>query len=53
LFVEWYKHRGLWRYFNKFESSRRGLLTRCAVLGMIWGRLPFAALRAWLRSGRD
>ena len=52
LFVEWFKHRGLWRYFNKFEASRRGLLTRCAVLGMIWVRLPFAALRAWLRSGR-
>lgn len=49
LFVEWHKHRGLWRYFRKFEASQRGLLTRCAVFAMIWGRYPFAALRALLR----
>lgn len=49
LFVEWHKHRGLWRYFRKFEASQRGLFTRCAVFAMIWGRYPFAALRALLR----
>jgi GT2 family glycosyltransferase len=47
LFVEWHKHRGLWRYFRKFEAPRHGWFTRCAVFGMIWGRFPFAALRAW------
>ena len=46
LFVEWHKHRGLWRYFRKFEAPRRGWFTRCAVFAMIWGRFPFAALRA-------
>ncbi len=25
LFVEWHKHRGLWRYFRKFEAPRRNL----------------------------
>lgn len=50
LFVEWHKHRGLWRYFNKFEAPRRGLLTRGAVFLAIWARFPIAALRAVARS---
>ncbi len=49
LFVEWHKHRGLWRYFRKFEASRCGRITRAAVFSMIWGRFPLAALRAALR----
>ena len=49
LFVEWHKHRGLWRYFRKFEAARRGRITRVAVFAMIWGRFPLAALRAALR----
>ena len=52
LFVEWHKHRGLWRYFRKFEAARRGWFTRCAVFAMIWGRFPFAALRAWSAAQR-
>jgi N-acetylglucosaminyl-diphospho-decaprenol L-rhamnosyltransferase len=52
LFVEWHKHRGLWRYFRKFEALRRGGFTRCAVFAMIWGRFPFAALRAWSTAQR-
>jgi N-acetylglucosaminyl-diphospho-decaprenol L-rhamnosyltransferase len=36
LFVEWHKHRGLWRYFSKFEAPRRGLATRAAVFSAIW-----------------
>ncbi|SOO02103.1 glycosyltransferase family 2 protein [Xanthomonas citri] len=35
-FVEWHKHRGLWRYFRKFEADRRGLLTRLGVWLAIW-----------------
>jgi hypothetical protein len=49
LFVEWHKHRGLWRLFRKFEAPRRSVPTRVAVFAMIWGRFPFAALRAWWR----
>ena len=50
LFVEWHKHRGLWRYFRKFEAPQRTLLQRLAVFGMIWARFPFATLRAAMRS---
>ncbi|MEA9770276.1 glycosyltransferase family 2 protein [Xanthomonas campestris] len=35
-FVEWHKHRGLWRYFCKFESAQRGLLVRLGVWAAIW-----------------
>jgi len=50
LFVEWHKHRGLWRYFGKFEAERRSVPVRCAVFAAIWGRFPFAALQALLRK---
>ncbi|RDZ27566.1 glycosyltransferase family 2 protein [Lysobacter silvisoli] len=49
LFVEWHKHRGLWRYFRKFEYGRRGVWTRMGVFAAIWLRFPVAAVRAWLR----
>jgi N-acetylglucosaminyl-diphospho-decaprenol L-rhamnosyltransferase len=50
LFVEWHKHRGLWRWFGKFEARERSPATRAAVFALIWGRFPFAALRALLRG---
>ena len=50
LFVEWHKHRGLWRYFRKFEAPQRGAAVRAGVFAAIWLRLPFAVLRAWLRG---
>lgn len=50
VFVEWHKHRGLWRYFVKFEAAQRGALTRAGVFAAIWLRFPFAVLRALLRS---
>lgn len=46
VFVEWHKHRGLWRYFRKFEAPRRSLAMQAAVFAMVWLRFPFAALRA-------
>ena len=49
LFVEWHKHRGLWRYFSRFEAHRRGWPLRAAVWAAIWLRFPFAAARAWWR----
>jgi GT2 family glycosyltransferase len=49
LFVEWHKHRGLWRYFRRFEAPRRNPLVRLCVAAMIWGRFPFAAIRAMTR----
>lgn len=50
LFVEWHKHRGLARYFRRFEAPRRALPVRLAVLAMIWTRFPFATLAAWRRE---
>ncbi|QNP41378.1 glycosyltransferase family 2 protein [Lysobacter solisilvae (ex Woo and Kim 2020)] len=45
LFVEWHKHRGLWRYYRKFDASRQRTSTRVAVFTMIWVRFPFALAR--------
>lgn len=49
-FVEWHKHRGLMRYFDRYEAPRRGWPTRWAVRAMIWLRFPLAVLRARLRA---
>ena len=49
VFVEWHKHRGLARYFRRFEAPRRGALVRLCVYAMIWTRFPLAALRAAVR----
>lgn len=51
LFVEWHKHRGLWRYFSRFEAPRRGPVARMSVWCAIWARFPLAVLRA-VRNGR-
>lgn len=52
VFVEWHKHRGLWRWFRKFEWPLRGGFTRVAVFALIWARFPLAAVRSILRAGR-
>ena len=44
VFVEWHKHRGLWRYFRKFDAARHGVFTRFAVFAMIWARFPIAVI---------
>jgi len=49
-FVEWHKHRGLLRYFRKFEAPTRGPLLRLLVTAAIWTRFPFALIRALLRG---
>ncbi len=48
LFVEWHKHRGLWRYFQKFEAHRRSPSVQAAVFAAIWARFPIAAIRQLL-----
>ena len=50
LFVEWHKHRGLARYFRKFEALHRGAVVRLCVYAMIWARFPLAVLRAIRRA---
>ncbi|MBT2768199.1 glycosyltransferase family 2 protein [Stenotrophomonas sp. ISL-67] len=48
-FVEWHKHRGLWRYFRRFEAPRRNLLVQAAVWGAIWAHAA-AQIPRLLRS---
>ena len=50
LFVEWHKHRGLWRYYRKFDAARQRMSTRVAVFAMIWMRFPFALARKLLAA---
>ena len=52
LFVEWHKHRGLWRYFSKFEADTRGPLVRAAVYASIWVRFGFVMLKVLGRRGQ-
>ena len=35
-FVEWHKHRGLWRYFRKFEAAARPFPVQVLVWLAIW-----------------
>ena len=49
VFVEWHKHRGLWRYFRKFEAARCGMATRAGVFGAIWLHFGAVAARILLR----
>lgn len=45
LFVEWHKHRGLWRYFRRFEAPHRALPVQAAVLVAIGARFAMTALK--------
>lgn len=48
-FVEWHKHRGLARYFHKFEAPGRSLPIRMLVPIAIWARFGWIALRLLAR----
>lgn len=50
LWVEWQKHRGMWRYFRKFEAERVGIFTRALFFGAVWAHFLLAVPRAWLRG---
>ncbi|MDR2872973.1 MAG: glycosyltransferase family 2 protein [Xanthomonadaceae bacterium] len=49
VFVEYHKHRGLWRYFSKFEAAQCGSLTRIGVWMAIWAHFHVAVLKRLLR----
>ncbi len=46
IFVAWHKHRGLLRYFNRFEAPQRRWHTRCAVRLSITALFVLSALKA-------
>lgn len=56
LFVEWHKHRGLWRYFRKFDARRHAWPIRTSVRAMIFARcllvLAGTLVRSFARGGR-
>ncbi len=45
LFVAWHKHRGMWRWFNRFDPAARNPLLRALVWCGLWAR--FAVLSPW------
>ena len=49
LFVEWHKHRGLWRYFRTFEAAQRSPVTRLGVFSAIWLHFGGVVARILLR----
>jgi GT2 family glycosyltransferase len=50
LWVEWQKHRGMLRYFRKFDAAASPWWVRVAVPVGIALRFPIAAARAWWRT---
>jgi N-acetylglucosaminyl-diphospho-decaprenol L-rhamnosyltransferase len=50
VWVEWQKHRGMLRYFHKFDAAQSPWWLRLAVPLGVWLRFPLAALRAALRA---
>ena len=57
LFVARHKHRGMWRYFDKFDPAARSGWLRALVWSGIWLHFvvvaPLQALRAAWRRGRS
>ncbi|WP_313317131.1 glycosyltransferase family 2 protein [Stenotrophomonas sp.] len=49
-FVEWHKHRGLWRYFRKFEAPSRSLPVRIGVWCAIWAHAALQLPRLLLKT---
>ena len=52
VWVEWHKHRGLWRYFRKFEAAETPRWLQSALWLAVCGHFVLAATRAWWRSRR-
>lgn len=53
IWVEWQKHRGMWRYFSKFERPSTPVWLTAAVALGIALRFPAAALKAWWQARRS
>lgn len=43
LFVAWHKHRGMWRYFRKFDPAARNPLASALAWAGIWGHFALLA----------
>jgi len=50
-FVQWHKHRGLWRYFCTFQAEQQTWLIRVAVAATLSARAVLSLIRAlWQRA---
>lgn len=49
VFVSWHKHRGMWRWFRKFDPAARGPFTRALVWCGVWLHFALTAPALWLR----
>ena len=50
VWVEWQKHRGLWRYFRKFEAKDTPAWLVPVLWCGVWLHFAVAAVRAWWRA---
>lgn len=50
LWVEWQKHRGIWRYFRKFDAAQTPWWLNGVLWVGLWCRLPLAAIRGLYRA---
>lgn len=53
VFVSWHKHRGMWRWFTKFDPAARKLPLRVLVYCGIAAHFAVTAPRLWLRRARQ
>jgi len=49
VFVSWHKHRGMWRWFRKFDPAARRPFTRALVWFGVWLHFAATAPGLWLR----
>ncbi|HKT27919.1 glycosyltransferase family 2 protein [Dyella sp.] len=52
VFVSYHKHRGMWRWFRKFDPASRNPLTAAVVWLGIWSRFLLKVPGQWLRAAR-
>lgn len=52
IWVEWQKHRGLWRYFHKYEARETPAWLRPLLWLGLWGHFVAMVPRLWWRSRR-
>lgn len=50
VFVSWHKHRGMWRYFTKFQRRASPIWLTASVWLGIWSRFLLLLPRAWFVS---
>ena len=50
VFVSWHKHRGMWRYFTKFQRRTSPIWLAALVWLGIWSRFLLLLPRAWSAS---